>query len=75
MKLVCRSFTQFADQVQSVLPQETMGAHHTFKKSLHKFMEEKLSMTMEHKDDMAGFYVSKLKRILWHYKANEGRIV
>lgn len=38
-------------------------------------MEEKLSMTMEQKDDMAGFYISKLKKMFWHYKANKGRIV
>ena len=63
MKLVCGSFTQVADQVQSILPQESVDAHHKFKTSLHKFMEEKLAMTMEDKDDMAGFYVSKLKKV------------
>lgn len=75
MKLVCGNFTQVADQVQSILPQEIVDTHHMFKKSLHKFIDEKISMTMEQKDDMAGFYVSMLGKILWHYKANEGRIV
>lgn len=40
-----------------------MDTHHIFKKSLHKFIEEKLSVTMDHKDDMAGFDVSMLKKI------------
>lgn len=75
MKLVCGSFTQVTDQVQFILPQEIVNAHYMFKNCLHKCMEEKLSMAKEHMDDMARFYISKLKKIFWHYKANEGRIV
>lgn len=63
MKVVCGSFTEVADQLQSILPQKTVDAHYMFKKSLHKFLEENISMTMEQKDNMASFCVSKLKKI------------
>lgn len=45
-----------------MLPQE-MGMLIREIKEFTQLMEEKLPMTMEHKDDVSGFYVSKLKKM------------